>query len=764
MADLIEIPSTALRDSGPERPRGQGARYAGRAPAGEPFLPDNDAGLADLLNVVYRRKWMIFAVVLVSVVLTGIILQLSTPRYSAETLLLIETRQTTIPNLDSVLTGLAGDDQGVRSEAEVLRSRGLAAATVSVLGLENDPEFNKALRPPGLLERIPGFPKDRDSTPGETDPGKVVDAFLQRLDVHPVTGSRVISVNFTSVDRNKAALIANTLADQYLLAQLETKFEAAKVAHTWLNERVEELREQVASSEQAVEDFRRDAGLLQAEGVTLTAQQMAELNGQLILARAETAQANARLRQVSRLVESPDGIATASEVLDSQLIQRLKEQQAQIERRVAELSAEYGPSHPRMIQLRAEQQDLQDSIAAEVNKIVASLNNEVAIAAAREASLEDELGRLKDTMAQSNDRQIDLRALEREAEANQALLATMLARYKEVSSQDEMASQQADARIISRADAPSNPSFPNKPFILGITILLSGLVAVIAVFLRESAQRGFVSGEQIEALTGLTALGFVPLHAEKGKGPVEPVDYVACYPRSALSQSLRTAFWSTTLSLDETPNTLVITSAHPEEGKTTVALGIARSQALAGQRTLLIDADTRNPSVHELLRRDLKPGLIDVLQGDSGELPIVSDPATSLDVLCAGRVVEDPLPLLDSSAMDQLLREVECRYDLVVIDAPPLMAASDACALSKKVDTTVLIVRWVKTPREVVRHVIRQLARAGGHIAGALMTMVDVKKHAAYRYGDSGAYHGTLQRYYSDTGYEVDEEDRATGS
>jgi capsular exopolysaccharide synthesis family protein len=758
------MPSPFDRDSNSERRPGQRARDAGRARAAELSLSDRDAGLAELFNVLYRQKWMIVAVVLVSVVLTGIILQQLTPRYSAETLLLIETRQTTIPNLDSVLTGLAGDDQGVRSEAEVLRSRGLAAATVRLLALEKDPEFNAALRPPGLLERIPGYPKSRDRSSGETDFGKVVDAFLERLDVHPVTGSRVISVNFTSVDRNKAALVANTLADQYLLSHLETKFEAAKVAHTWLNGRVEELREQVAISEQAVEDFRRDAGLLQAEGVTLTAQQMAELNGQLILARAETAQASARLRQVSRLVESPDGIATASEVLDSQLIQRLKEQQAQIERRVAELAAEYGPSHPRMIQLRAEQQDLQDSIAAEVNKIVASLNNEVAIASAREASLEDELGRLKDTMAQSNDSQIQLRALEREAEANQALLATLLARYKEVSSQDEMNSQQADARIISRADAPSNPSFPNKPFLLGIAVLLSGLLAIIAVFVRESAQRGFVSGEQIEALTGLTALGFVPLHVDKSEDGGGPADYVACYPRSALSQSLRTAFWSTTLSLDEKPRQLVITSAHPEEGKTTVALGIARSQAQAGQRTLLIDADTRNPSVHALVRQELKPGLVDVLLGDCSEPPIVRDTVTSLDVLCAGRAFEDPLPLLDSSAMDDLLRAVGHHYDLVVIDTPPLMAASDACALSKKVDTTVLIVRWVKTPREVVRHVIRQLTRAGGHVAGALVTMVDVKKHAAYRYGDSGAYHGSLHRYYSDTGRDDEDEDLATGT
>ena len=760
------IPLPEHRDTEPERPPRQRARGAGRAPVVDPVLPDRDAGLAELFNVLYRQKWLIVAVVLVSAVLTGIFLQQVTPRFSAETLLLIDNRQTTIPNLDSVLTGLAGDDQSVLSEAEVMRSRGLAAATVRALALETDPEFNEALRPAGFLDKITGGAERRSDASGEIAAAKVVDAFLGRLDVLPVKGSRVISVNFTSVDRSKAALIANTLADQYLLAQLETKFEAARVAHTWLNDRVEELREQVATSEQAVEEFRRDAGLLQAQGVTLTAQQMAELNGQLILARAATAQASARLRQVSRLVESPDGIASASEVLDSQLIQRLKEQQSQIERRVAELAAEYGPSHPRMIQLRAEQQDLENSIAGEVNKIVASLRNEVAIAAAREASLDDELGRLKGAMALSNESEIQLRALEREAEANQALLATMLARYKEVSSQDEMNSQRADARIISRADPPSNPSFPNKPFILGLVVILSGLLAMIAVFLRETLQRGFVSGEEVEALTGLTGLGFVPLHVDKSEEAAGPADYIVDYPRSALSQSLRTAFWSTTLSFDDKPSTLVITSAHPGEGKTTVALGIARTQALAGRKTLLIDADTRNPGVHTLIGEQLEPGLTEVLRGDCSEPPIVRDSATSLDVLCAGLAVEDPLPLLDSGALDELLGRMEQDYELVVVDTPPLMAASDACAISTKVDTTVLVVRWTKTPREVVRHAIRQLTRAGGHVAGALLTMVNVKKHAAYHYGDSGAYHGTLRSYYSEEEWDRDDEeaDPAVGS
>lgn len=747
MVDLIRISPPGPRESRPATQADRRRTDPGPQPAPPPTLMDRDAGLAELFNVIYRQKWLIVCSVLASALIALIVLQQLTPRYGAQALLMIETRQTTVPNLDSVLTGLVADDQGVRSEVEVLRSRGLAAATIRELGLDKDAEFNKALRPPGLWSRMTSDNSEADGS----GLARVVDAFLERLAVVPVKGSRVISVTFTSADPSKAAEIANTLADVYLLTQLETKFEAATMANSWLNERVEELRQQVAVSEKAVEDFRRDAGLLQTQGVTLTAQQMAELNGQLVLARAATAQARARLRQVSGLIDSPDGISSANEVLDSALIQRLKEQQAQIERRVAELAAEYGPAHPKMIQLRAEQEDLRASIAAEVDKIAASLRNEVAIAAAREASLEQELTRLKDQMAQSNDKQIQLRALEREAEASRTLLATLLARYKEVDSQDEIQSQQADARIISRADAPSAPSFPNKKFLLGIVVLLSGLLAVIVAFLRQALQRGFVSGEQIESLTGVTSLGFVPLLPNKSGDTAELLGYLAENPRSALSQSLRTAYWSTTLSSGPEIKKIVITSSRPGEGKTTVAIGIARTQALAGRRTLLIDADARNPGVHTAVGKPLRPGLLEVLRGDARTEVIVTDGSTNLDIVCAGEAGEDPLILLDSVEMDNFLDRVEREYDVIVIDTPPLMAASDACALSRKADTTVLVVRWSSTPREAVVHSMRQLTRAGGHLAGALLTMVDVKKHAEYQYGDSGAYHGSLRQYYAES-------------
>jgi capsular exopolysaccharide synthesis family protein len=704
-----------------------------------------DPGLGELLNIVYRRKWLIAAIMLGSLILAGLVLQFMTPRFEAQTLLLLESQGVSIPTVDSVLSGRAADDQGVRSQVEVLRSRGLAAATIKRLALDQDPEFNSQLGSSGLLLRQGNADADKADRAG------VIDAFLKRLDVEAVKNSRVLSVIFASIDPEKAALISNTLADEYLLSQMETKFEATKMANAWLNERVGELREQVSTSERAVEEFRETAGLLQTEGVTLTDQQIADLNSRLVLARTAEAEARARLGQVTSLIKSEGSVATASEVLDSALIQRLKEQQSQVERRVAELSAEYGPSHPKMLQLNAEAEDIATKIDTEVNKIVRNLSNEVSIASAREAALERELSRVKVVMASSNDKQIQLRALEREAEADRALLTTLLARYKEIGSQDESRPQQADARIISRADAPSKASFPNKKFVFGTVTLLSGLLALIAVFVLETLHRGLVSGAQIEDEIGVTSLGFVPLLDEKEARESGPGDYIMKRPRSAISQALRTVFWSLSLATPGKPNIVVIASSQPGEGKTTIALGLARTQALSGQKTLLIDADIRKPAVHTALDAPLQPGLIDMLKdGPDVPLPVNYDLVTSLDFITAGESVEDPLALLDSKAMDEFLARARKKYDLIVIDTPPVMAALDACALSRKADSTMLVVRWSETPRAAVIHSLKELARAKGHLAGALLNMVDVTKHSKYLYGDSGAYHGTLSKYYSE--------------
>jgi len=699
--------------------------------------------LAEVIRIVRRRKWVLLATICATLALAFTYTRVVTPRYTAESLVLIDPQDTRIVSMESVVGGLSADQATVQSEAYVLASRSLAERVIERLGLARDAEFNPALRE----SLFGGEPEPADPL---TENSAVIDQFLNRLEVKARNESRVISVSFSAWEASRAAAVANAITEEYILARLEAKFDSTKRANGWLNSRVAELREAVEAAETRVERLRRDYGLVGGTGGTLSAQELSELNSQLITARAQRAEAEVRLRQMRDLVNSPAGAVSASEVLDSPLIQRLREQEVEIRRRLAELSSELGERHPKLVQLRAEAADLQAKIDTEVAKIVNGLQNEVNVARAREESLQRSLNSIQNRVATGNERQIELRAAEREAEANRSLLATLLARQKETMSQEDIDSQQADARVIAAADPPVKPSFPDVPVIMGLAFLGSTILGLLAVLIMELLDNGFRSGEQVEQSTGAGSLGFIPTAVGRDSGQ-DILDYLSGRPKSAFGEAIRTLHWSVSLAFpDRSVRTVLITSSHPSEGKTSVASCLAWVQSRAGQNVLLIDADTRRPSVHKLVRVKRRPGLLDVLAGTASLDEAIRGPETSgFCVLPAGSPTTNVPSLLGSERMSALLAEVAGRFDLVIIDSPPVMAAADARILTSKVDATVMVARWARTPREAVRLSLRQLDAAGGRLAGVLLTMVDVRKHAQYSYGDSGAYTGALEKYYA---------------
>ena len=401
-----------------------------------------------------------------------------------------------------------------------------------------------------------------------------------------------------------------------------------------------------------------------------------------------------------------------------------------------------------MVQLRAEAADLQAKIDSEVGKIMAGLQNEVSVASARESALAASLDASQNRVALGNEKEIALRAAEREAEANRALLASLLARQKEALAGQDLDSQQADARVIAAAGAPVEPSFPNTPVVLGLVFIASGVLGLLTILVLELLDGGFRSGEQLERATGVASLGFIP------KAPLEPgqslYDLIRTRPASAFGEALRTLNWSVALlSPDRPPKTVLITSAQPGEGKTSVATSLALVQALAGQRVLLIDADTRQPTLHEVTAVPREPGLLDVLSGRATlEEALRQAKDGGFHVIPAGAPTPNTPSLLASQRMDALLADLTARFDLVILDSPPVMAASDSRILARKIDATVVVVRWASTRRETVRLALRQLELDGAAAIGAVLTLVDAKRHAQYSYGDSGAYTGALEKYY----------------
>ncbi len=721
------------------------------------------ASLEELFNKIWSGKWIILTIVLVITTATLFFLQLTTPVFSAQALILLESREQNLIGIAPVITSLDEQTQKVESEIELLKAPALALKVIEQLHLDRLKEFNPALRPGGIF----GHAKEslnRWLAPFITAPKKevlteeqrlekeravIINEFLDHLKVVPQGRSRVISVSFTSEDPHLAARIVNTLIDTYISQQLAAKLEPIERANKWLTMRLSVLREKVEAAETAVEKLRQEFGLVQGRpGTTLESQQVSELNTQLIMARAQGAEAEARLRSVKSLVNSPGGIESSAEVLKSPLIQRLREQEARLVREAAELMEEYGPKHPKVINIQAERKNLQSEVAAEVAKIAKGLENEVAVARVREASLRANVNTLKQQLARSNESEVKLRALERDAAAQRVLLETFLRRLAETNVQKDKAVQQADSRSISRAFVPSKPASPKKAVILLVSFAGSVFTGIAVILLRDLFNAGFYSGEEIESATGVPVLGLIPKLNEMAAFRIPPERYFKDYPSSTFGEAIRTVNTAIRFfAKGDLPKKLLITSALPREGKTLIALSLAHTQVMAGYTVVLVSADVHSPTAEAAFNLPDGPGLGEYLAGQASvEQVIKKDKATGIDVVTAGRwELTNISKSFDIDLMDKLLYDLARKYDSIIIDSPPVMAASETRVLANKVNMTIFVVRWATTRRKVVRQALRQIARSRNPI-GIVLSIVDVRSHALYGYADLGHQQGLLTK------------------
>ena len=686
---------------------------------------------------------------------------------------MIDTRSNQTVDMEAVLSGLSADAATIISEVEILTSRSLIARVVAALGLRDIPEFNAALRPKGyfseVLNPMNWWPDDwvdwrellqtvlethpvEELSPQEIEKqttAKVIDNVITGFTVTPIRRSYVINITFRSEDPRQAALIANALADHYIVDQLEAKFEATRRATAWLNDRLADLRKKVRDSEKAVELFRSKKGLVRGKESSVTTQQLSELNTQLILATSDRAEAEARFLQATELLNSKDGVESAAEVLSSSLIQRLKEEEAKVLRKASELSTRYGERHPKIINIRAELRDIEKKIGLEVSRIAKNLRNEVDVARARERSLQKSLAKLEKKTSGQGRSEIQLRALQREAAANRLLFESFLGRFKETSQQEEL--QRADARIISRAETPIDASYPKKRQIVAIVLVASALLGVLFVFVLERLDNGFRTAEQIEHRTGVPSLGMIPI--VRGKANQRHMDrYVSHKPTSSVSESIRSIRTSVMLSdIDNPPKVVAITSTVPSEGKTMLSLNLARVAAASGQRVLLLDGDLRRPRIHKSLGIPNDNSLIELLNGEIDMDGAYHDEtATGLTVIPGKVIHANPLDLLNSHAMQRFLSSLRGEFDQVIIDTPPVLAVSDIKVIGQYTDKIIYCIKWDDTPREAVITGLKQIVDAHLPLAGVVLTNVDVKKHARYGYGDTGYYYGRYKEYYAD--------------
>lgn len=720
--------------------------------------------LIDYFHILWRRKFSITGVVLFITIFSAIVVFQLTPIYTATTLVIIDDRKMNVVQLESVLSSAYNDIMKIESEVQVIKSRDLAKKIVKKTELLNVLEFNPelddkksafSLIPKEWIRAIVGDKTETlsDEEKAANEYKKVVDNFLDNLSVKPKKKSRVIQISFTSEDPKLAAEVVNTVGDLYILEQLEAKFEATKRATIWLNERVSDLRKKVKGSESAVEAYKKKHGLIEAEGLTVNTQQVSELTTQLILARSQLAASTAKMRQLDKIIsrKGSEGLESASDVLASRLIQELRVSEASLVSKISQLSQEYGDRHPVMISAKAEANEVRRKIKAEINRIVAGIKNEVEIARARVKSLDADLGALRKKVEKNNAAEVRLRALKREAKANRALFDTFLSRFKETSEQEDL--NQADARIISRADVPTEPTFPKKIVLVGAAFVFSIFMGIALAFILELLDSGFRSADQIEGMTGIASLGLVPLLSGINANGKAPERIILNKPNSVYGESIRSIKISLLAeNIDKTPKLILITSAVPNEGKSTFVASLGRQAAMSGQKVMIIDCDIRHPTLHKKLGEfSNKKGLVDHLMDDEPIKNIICKDKSGAHLMPAGRYLAHPESLFTSSKMKKLLGVFAEVYDLILIDSPPVLAVSDSLVLSSLVDKVIYIVQWEATKRELAFSGVKSLLAVNADLAGIVLSKVDVRKHAKYGYSDSGKYYyAKYNKYYTD--------------
>lgn len=706
---------------------------------------------SDTLSLI-RRRWLLLATsVAVCVGLAVLLLLVMPAQYTATALMQINTRQEQVTNVEEVVSNLSTSDASIRTEIDVLNSRRLATRVATALQLHKNPEFLNQVSPLQALSNIVGqfflpmLMTEQSVANAATEKAlklqQATDLLLSNIDITIRPRSFTIQLRYTHTDPKLAASIANAFVQEYLNNQLEERFEATRRANTWLSARTSELRRNLQAAETAANRFREANGLSTAKGVLLSEQQTSELNTQLILARTQLAEAQAK-----RSSAESSGVGTAAEVLNNPLIQNLRIQETEVRRKMSDLAARYGERHPRMQTVRNELLDVQRKIGEETGKIRGSLGNNVAMAQARVDTLATQLNQLQDQTTLSSDASVQLAELERQADAERGLYESFLNRGKEIAQLDFA---QTDARIINLAEPPTRPSAPKKLMIVLLALAAGLALGVGLMVLLESLDNVFRSPEQLEKYLSTPVLGGLAELPEDAQS----IHYVVEKPSSSYSESLRAVRTAMQYAApDKTMQVVMVTSSIPREGKSHFASSLAQLAANGGQKVLLVDADLRRPTVADKFKLTPKAGLAELLiQTAKPKDVIVQLPNHGqLNLLPTIAHTQFAQELLNSQRMRDLLAEWRKTYDLIVLDSPPVMAVADALTLSSMADAVLFMVRWGQTPRPLVASAIKQLQTANAPLAGTVMTRVNLEQQSRYGYSNYGYYYGKYKDYYND--------------
>ncbi|MET4330376.1 succinoglycan biosynthesis transport protein ExoP [Bradyrhizobium sp. i1.15.2] len=724
--------------------------------------------LTSYVEIIRRQFPTIVAIVSACVILAVLYLFTAAPQFTSTASMVIDTRKVQLFQQQSVLGDIAVDSATVETQVEILKSENISLAVIRDLHLIDDPEFTGAGG--GALGAVLDFVGSLFSdghAPSEFEQTrKALERFEKNRTIKRLGLTYVMEIGYTSKDPRKAAQIANAIADAYIVDQLEAKYQATRRASVWLQDRIKELRTQASAAQRAVVDFKTANNIVDTGGRLMNEQQLAEVNSQLVLAHASTAEARARLDRMNNMLKQDIPDANVADALKNDTIVKLRAQYVDMASKESIWSTKYGHDHLAAVNLRSQMAEIKKNIQDELKRIQESYKSEYDIAVTREEAIKSSLANAVSESQLTNQAQVQLRELESNAQSYQAMYDNFLQRYME--SVQQQSFPITEARVISAATTPLIKSYPKSLIIVGAALFGGLLLSFGVAMARELTDKVFRTTSQVEEQLGTNCIAILPALAATGSAAPSPIRfgkkksnpepdllrYVVDNPLSRFSEAVRSLKVAIDLnSIVRENRVLAVTSTLPNEGKSTLSTNLAQLIAHGGARVILVDADLRNPSLSRALRPDAKGGLVDLVAHKAVLEDLVSlDPQTGLAVLPAGITSKllHTNEVLASKPMRDLVALLRSKYDYVVLDMPPMAPVVDVRVTSSFVDSFVFVVEWGKTKIDVVRHNLRGAPEIQDKLLGVVLNKADTKLLARYE-----SYHGRYyyQKYYARYGY-----------
>lgn len=694
--------------------------------------------LLEYWRSVTKRRWLVLGLAVAAALVAGVVAMALTPIYRSTVTVLIEAGKGKILSIEDVY-GVNTQREHYQTQVEILKSRDVMHRTVIALSLWNEPEFDPRHVGSGPVQSIKSALGLVEPKTEWTDQELAQEA-LKRLDplisVDPIRLSQLVKVSVDTPDKALSARIANALAAQYIESDRLAKFKISQEVSSFLQDRLTALRESLTTSERALQEYRERRGIVNMEGSaqTMSSQQATGTSDRLLTARARRLELEGSYLQATAAGAGGD-VSSVPAVLRDLTVQEAQRSVNAITRRLSEANETLGAQHPKVQQIQSELDDANRALSTARRAVVSSLMRDYEAARSTEQSLEKALGEARTNVQAANRNEFDLAVLEREVQTNRQLYEMFMSRAKETNLASDV--QANVARVVDPAVPSAEPVKPRKLQLVLVAVALALLLGALASIVLDKLDNTLKGPEDTEIRLQYPVLAAVPAVEDASRTAM--AGKFLSDNQSHYAEAIRTARTGVLLSnLDLSHKILLITSALPNEGKTTLAVNLAHAHAQT-KKTVLIDCDMRRSQASRVA--DLPPGakgITNFVAGADMKDCLFAMPDSPLMVMPVGDLPPNPLELLLSQRFKDALKQLSDEFEMVIIDSPPVELVSDALVLAPLTTSVAFVVKAMSSPAPLVRKSLTRLQRAGGRILGIMVNHLDFDRARAY-YGEYGA-------------------------